>query len=382
MENLLREMAEQYQGRNYQNSFNIAQKVLEIDSKNISALHCKLLSAFETKKTDACIEAADAIIATIDRSLLFPYLEEHSQKRQILRQSYNLKAWVSYEKSDKKSDLEKALKNINTGLSITAPIDNDEYMNAYLDTKARILLKLNRTNEAYSTVRIAQRSRPYFSDLQDIRESEGYKNYISQLNTSGWVKYQKGTETETAIEALKRYENFIDLLAKDEGEEIMYHQIEWEKEKFKKKEIEAVEKKMNFKFPKEYIDFVTSYGNFTIDEGYYLLKPNKITRLSDALKSDWNVNLEIECNDTQRENLDNLICFATGESGRQEIWYYCFSAKSFNSTTNLMDVVEYSQGDWWRLTETPKSKYQHKRGGFDLYISKLIDKLINDILEE
>jgi len=382
-EKLLKEMSEQYAEKNYQKSYNLALKVLEIDSKNLSALHCKLFSAFEIKKSDACIEAADAIIVTIDRSTLFPYLEEDSKKRQLLRFAYNLKAWITYEKSDNKTVLEKALENINTALSITSPIDTDEYMNAYLDTKVRILLKLNRNNEAYSTARIALKSDPYFSDLRDIKESEGYKNYLTQLNISGWGKYQKGNETETAIEALRRYENFINLYAKDEGEEVkLYHQIEWEKEKFKKKEIEEVEKKLNFKFPEDYIDFVTKYGNFKINEGYSLLRPHEITRLSDALKTEWNVNLEKKCNAAQRDNLSNLICFATGEEDRQDIWYFCFSAKTLHPATQFMDVIQYNQDDWWHLTETPQYKYEHKRGGFDLYISALVDKLIVDIIEE
>lgn len=382
-EKILKEMSEHYTDKNYQKSYNLALKVLEIDSKNLSALHCKLFSAFEIKQSDACIEAADAIITVIDRSTLFPYLEEDSKKRQLLRFAYNLKAWISYEKSDNKTVLEKALENIDTALSITSPIDTDEYMNAYLDTKVRILLKLNRNNEAYSTARIALKSDPFFRDLRDIKESEGYKNYLTQLNISGWGKYQKGIETETAIEALRRYENFIKLYAKDEGEEVeFYHKIEWKKEKFKKKEIEEVEKKLNFKFPKEYIDFVTKYGNFKINEGYFLLRPYEITRLSDALKTEWNLNLEKKCNATQRDNLHNLICFATGEEGRQDIWYFCFSAKTLHPVTQFMDVIQYNQDDWWHLTETPQYVYEHKRSGFDLYISELVDQLINDILED
>ncbi|HLO52909.1 MAG TPA: SMI1/KNR4 family protein [Saprospiraceae bacterium] len=382
-EKILKEMSVHYTDKNYQKSYNLALKVLEIDSKNLSALHCKLFSAFEIKQSDACIEAADAIIAVIDRSTLFPYLEEDSRKRQLLRFAYNLKAWISYEKSENKAVLEKALENINTALSITSPIDKDEYMNAYMDTKVRILLKLNRNNEAYSTARIALKSDPLFRDLRDIKESEGYKNYLTQLNISGWGKYQKGIETETAIEAFRRYENFIKLYAKDEGEEVeFYHQIEWKKEKFKKKEIEEVEKKLNIKFPKEYIDFVTKYGNFSISGGYFLLKPHEIIRLSDALKTEWNVDIEKKCNAAQRDNLRNLICFGTGEEGSQDIWYYCFSMKTLHPTTQFMDVIEYNQDDWWHLTESPGYKYEHKRSGFDLYISELVDQLINDILED
>ncbi|RYU97707.1 SMI1/KNR4 family protein [Emticicia agri] len=378
IEKRVEEMRQQYIGREYEKAYQSAGKILQDDTKNLSALHCLMNTAYELKKPKEAIEASNRIISSIDQSTLFPYLEEHSYYRQLLREAYNLRAWISYETG---KDLSKALEDVNAALSITSPIDKDPHLNAYVDTKVRILLKLNRPKEAYATAEKALRKDPDIQDLQDIKTSEAYQAYITEVHKSGWGKYTKGTTTETAIEALIRYENFIKIYEKETEQKMPYQQLKWYKKKFSAKDIQEAEKRLGISLPPDYIKFVTTYGNFSIQEGYNLLEPKEITRLSDALRKEWEINLEKKCTPKQRENLDNLICFGYGTEDQQDVWYYVFSYKTRNQQTGYMDVLPYNQDDWWDLTKTPTLIYTDKRGGFDNYISQLIDSLIQDIIE-
>jgi tetratricopeptide (TPR) repeat protein len=379
MEKRVEEMRQQYMGREYEKANQLAKKILQDDAKNLSALNCFMNTSYELKKPKEAIEASTKIISSIDQSSLFPYLEEHSYYRQLLREAYNLRAWIAYEANN---DLNKALEDVNKALSISSPIDKDPNMNAYVDTKVRILLKLNRTKEAYATAEKALRKDPDIRDLQDIKTSEAYKNYITEVHQSGWGKYTKGSHTEIAIEALNRYENFIKGYEKDTEQKLPYHQLKWYKNKFSPKELQEVEKRLGITLPPDYVKFVTTYGNFSILEGHNLVEPKEIARLSDALRKEWEINLDKECSPKQRENLDNLICFGYGDEDLQEVWYYVFSYKTRNQQTGYTEVLPYNQDDWWDLTKTPDHIYSEKRGGFDAYISELIDSLIQEIIEE
>ncbi len=378
MEKQVEEMRQQYMSREYEKAYQSASNILKDDAKNLSALNCLMNSAYELKKPKEAVEASTKIISSIDQSTLFPYLEEHSFYRQLLREAYNLRAWICYETG---KDLSKALEDVNRALSITSPIDKDPNLNAYVDTKVRILLKLNRTKEAYATAEKALRQDPDIRDLQDIKSSEAYKKYVSEVHQSGWGKYTKGSATETAIEALNRYESFIKLYEKDTEQPLPYHQLKWYKNKFSQKELQEVEKRLNITLPQDYVKFVTTYGNFSIQEGYNLLNPKEITRLSDALRKEWEINLDKKCTPKQRENLDNLICFSYGTEDQQDVWYYVFSYKTRNPQTGYMEVQPYNQDDWWDLTKAPERTYSDKRGGFDAYISDLVDSLIQNIME-
>ncbi|WP_158561253.1 SMI1/KNR4 family protein [Emticicia sp. C21] len=379
MKKRVEEMRQQYMSREYEKAYQLARNILKDDAKNLSALNCLMNSAYELKKPKEAVEASTKIISSIDQSTLFPYLEEHSYYRQLLREAYNLRAWIAYETG---KDLPKALEDVNRALSITSPIDKDQNLNAYIDTRVRILLKLNRTKEAYATAEKALRKDPDIRDLQDIKSSEAYKKYVAEVHQSGWGKYTKGSSTETAIEALNRYENFIKLYEKDTEQPLPYHQLKWYKNKFSQKELQEVEKRLGITLPPDYIKFVTTYGNFSIQEGYNLLNPKEITRLSDALRKEWEINLDKKCTPKQRENLDNLICFGYGTEDQQDVWYYVFSYKTRNAQTGYMEVQPYNQDDWWDLTKTPERMYSDKRGGFDTYISELVDSLIQSIIEE
>ena len=378
MEKRVEEMRQQYMGREYEKAYQSAKKILQDDAKNLSALNCLMNTAYELKKPKDAIEASTKVISSIDQGTLFPYLEEHSYYRQLLREAYNLRAWIAYEAG---KNLPEALDDVNMALSITSPIDKDPNLNAYVDTKVRILLKLNRPKEAYATAEKALRKDPDIRDLQDIKTSEAYKKYITEVHKSGWGKYTKGTTTETAIEALTRYESFIKFYEKETGQEMPYHQLKWYKKKFSSKEIQEAEKRLGIILPPDYVKFVTTYGNFSILEGYNLLEPKEITRLSDALRKEWEINLDKKCTPKQRENLDNLICFGYGTEDQQDVWYYVFSYKTRNQQTGYMDVLPYNQDDWWDLTKTPALIYSDKRGGFDTYISQLMDSLIQNIIE-
>ncbi len=382
LEKLYTEIENNFQQKKYEKAIEAAETIFAIEPNNLLALQYKLSSCITLKKDGESIKTANQIIAAINESNLFAYLPADGQKRALLRQAYNIKAWIEYTQSKKNADLERALQLVNKAISITSPIDKDSNLPAYLDTKVRILLKMRRENEAYATTQKALKIDANALDLQHIKQSEGYKKYVVENNKSGWPIYQKGNEIETAFEALNRYEKFVKSYENEEGVNLEFNHLKWKNKKFKISDLEQVEQKFNFKFPADYVLFVTKYGNFSIAEGYDLLNPDEITRLSTALRKEWSINLEKKCKAIQIENLDNLICFGTGEEDRQDIWYYVFSNKTRNSTTGFMEVLAYNQDDWWELTETPQKKYESKRGGFDANISAMVDMLINSILEE
>lgn len=279
LDELAKKGSELMQRGDYKEALNLFNEVIKSEPDNLYAVYGKAFclavsrnsTSDKTKKEDLTREIwelCERLIKITSEFSLFPYLEEHLFPRETLRFAYNAFAWYIYEKATDEKILLEALGYIEHCLSLKSPLDKEESFFCYLDTKVRILLKMNKNEEAYRIVQNVLEKDMYFGDFQDIRMNKDYKNWISGGNIE---KYLKGKEGETAHEALMRLQEYIDKFGHEYFEEGVNFNNPVSKE-----EIEKVERKLETKFPPSYVEFLIKHGPFVIDgRNYKLLSPKE-----------------------------------------------------------------------------------------------------------
>jgi Leucine-rich repeat (LRR) protein len=88
----------------------------------------------------------------------------------------NMVAWKMHSLTSDKSELEKALAIVQKGVDL---IQGEEDYYIY-DTQVRILLKLERKEEAYQIVKRILAQSPGFGDFQDIKQGTDYNNWVAK----------------------------------------------------------------------------------------------------------------------------------------------------------------------------------------------------------
>jgi tetratricopeptide (TPR) repeat protein len=134
---------------------------------------------------DEILRTSRRLIAVTPEERLQPYSKEHLFPRETLRFAYRSLAAYGMERATSRRDIEKALENIDHCLSLRSPLDKEESLFGCLETKVRILLKLERTEEAYFIAHIVLKKDPRFEDLQDIKESKEYKAWLEEGGAEG-----------------------------------------------------------------------------------------------------------------------------------------------------------------------------------------------------
>jgi len=92
-------------------------------------------------------------------------------KMEVCREAANGLGWNMMEEGKK---LEEALDYVNEAVSCMRG-EEDNYI---YDTKVRILLKMNKRNEAYKIVKSILNEDPHFGDFQDIKNDANYKKWL------------------------------------------------------------------------------------------------------------------------------------------------------------------------------------------------------------
>jgi tetratricopeptide (TPR) repeat protein len=138
------------------------------------AYNKKLNDSKDYKKL--CLGEAKTCLSLIPEDFdIWHFTKEGKFHEEIIRYSTNAIAWYIYENSNNKSSLEDALALIERACSY-ATTPQTYYI---FDTKVRILLKLNREEDAFVIVKKILKKLPNFSDFQDFKNNQRYLDWIN-----------------------------------------------------------------------------------------------------------------------------------------------------------------------------------------------------------
>ncbi|SFE42570.1 hypothetical protein SAMN05518672_10683 [Chitinophaga sp. CF118] len=107
---------------------------------------------------------------------LIPANSNHHYHKNVMRVVCNTLAWYMAESTEQKEVLENALGIIQQGID---HIETEQHYFLY-DTQVRILLRLERTEEAYKIVHDILNLLPGFADFQDFKTDERYNEWLKK----------------------------------------------------------------------------------------------------------------------------------------------------------------------------------------------------------
>ena len=189
-------------------------------------------------------------------------------------------------------------------------------------------------------------------------------------------EYMVGKDTETAIEALERFEMFIKIYFTDDSE----HEFTVNySSKVTEDNLLKIESKFNFSFPPSYKNFVLEKGIIRIGEmGIPLMEIESIGTLYSKLQYEWDETFN-DIEESHKEELEKskeLITFSYGED-EQSNWYYCFDKRSLNQDTGEMNIYSFCQ-DYWFFEEEERCEGRCFDNHFIELINEKIDYIVNE----
>lgn len=196
-----------------------------------------------------------------------------------------------------------------------------------------------------------------------------------------------GSENETAKEALDRLQNTLKFL-ESQGKDLDDYNDNYKpifKEIVTLNEILEAEERLGIKFPKSYVDFVTTHGLFVLGEGskYWsmLFHPNVIFKLSDELESDWEVDWDEFYSQEQKEIMDKRFRFSNGNVTFQLFMHYCFDFNTLNPETGQLSIVQF-YGDEWEYMFEDEIEMCQEKDAFNTYVQNIVNEAIKEIVGE
>jgi tetratricopeptide (TPR) repeat protein len=137
------------------------------------AYHKQLEDSLPYKKL--CFKEAKLCLSLVPENFsIWHFTEEGQFHDEVIRYSINAIAWYVYETSNNKNSLENALELIDRACTF-ATNPSTYYI---FDTKVRILIKLDRSSEAFQIVKKILKKVPNFSDFQDFKKNQAYLNWL------------------------------------------------------------------------------------------------------------------------------------------------------------------------------------------------------------
>ena len=130
-----------------------------------------------------CCEAGKRCLTLVPESALLWHFDDLSAfYREVMRFSANAVAWFLYEEAKTPAQYEEALVWAEKGLPA---VELDQEAHLYLlDTQVRILLALQRTEEAYTIAQRVLSRYPKFKDFQDISTNAAFKKWKKKRASS------------------------------------------------------------------------------------------------------------------------------------------------------------------------------------------------------
>ncbi|TCN61291.1 hypothetical protein D0809_21565 [Flavobacterium circumlabens] len=139
-----------------------------------------LLNDYLPKGIEAANTCLELLKPYIAAGNIWHYTEWGKFQKEVIRYANNFIAWQRYENTDDEKLLHEALKMTETACHYIEDGNKDQL---YLyDTRARLLLKLNRKEEAYEIIRttlIKDKNNPYFEELLNDPD---YKIWLKNRN--------------------------------------------------------------------------------------------------------------------------------------------------------------------------------------------------------
>ena len=377
-----------FANKSWQKAYDLLHFDNENSEANLFAAFAKLYCAAQLELKTAQKDAE--IVLDYTDFEFWAYLKEHNFPRYARRFAYHFLAFLEKEKSN----FDNALNYINEALSINSPIDDLDDI-PLLELKAEIYLAQKEETLAFFTIQRILNSDPENQTFAAIIKTTEYMDF---LKTNNMEKFKKGTNTETAIEALNRYKAFLKLFIvttenfeMDELEPFFFQEISEE-------DIQECENRLQFQFPPSYRNFILENGLFRLGEyndyESKLLEPNVIKNLYDEIHTNyyWNdfLNDFADKKEEVLKDTKHLIPFSYGDE-QLGIYFYCFDKRSLNPKTGEMAVYKFSQDDWYDFDalamcnpetyDTYTNINLQNNFGFDKHISSLVDQQIEYLLD-
>ncbi|MCB9640104.1 MAG: leucine-rich repeat domain-containing protein [Myxococcales bacterium] len=125
-----------------------------------------------------CAEEGRRCLALVPTHNIWHFTDEGAFHEEVVRFASNAVAWYKYEQAKDQAALEQALSTIERAL----PFAKEAAFFYVQDTYVRILLALDRQDEAYQCVYKILAQEPKFKDFQDIKKSSPYKSWLRKRN--------------------------------------------------------------------------------------------------------------------------------------------------------------------------------------------------------
>lgn len=149
-----------------------------------------------------CMELLQPVISS---GAIMHFTDYGQFQEEVIRYACNALAWNRYKKATNNAELEEALQYAEQGcLYVDAP-----FYFYVIDTKVRILLALERKEEAYEIIRATLIKDKYFNDFQEFKENADYKEWLKNKNEG---KVLNLTENEKKF--LKQIEYLLENIRK------------------------------------------------------------------------------------------------------------------------------------------------------------------------
>jgi len=372
-----------FANKSWQKAYDLLHFDNENSEANLFTAFAKLYCAAQLELQSAQKDAENLLDYTDFE--FWAYLKEHNFPRYARRFAYHFLAFLEKEKSN----FDNALHYINEALSIHSPIDDLDDI-PLLELKTKIYLAQKEEALAFFTIQRILNLDPENQTFEAILKTTKYSEFVEATDLEN---FKKGTNTETAIEALNRYKDFLKFfIATNENFE-MEDLAPFFFQEVSEEEIQECENRLQFKFPPSYRKFLLNYGLFSLGKHREfeskLLPPKQMQTLYYELHIDWTSS----CKNMKEEELEgakHIITFSYGDESLQLVWYFGFDKRSLNTETGEMAVYKFCQDDWNfealekcdpETYDNYTNNYEQNNFGFDKHISQLIDEKIAYLIE-
>ncbi|WP_108866300.1 SMI1/KNR4 family protein [Aquimarina aquimarini] len=204
-----------------------------------------------------------------------------------------------------------------------------------------------------------------------------------------FTRYVKGPDSETAIQAIRRYEKVIKTIQKevditeDFEEDLELYWKPYFYKQISEDELQKHEISLGIVFPPSYKEFVVKYGLLIFGKESQCNRKMFLDyeTMTDALKDYWNIDVEKEDSIEAKERLNKVFIFSTGDESLQSVYYHCLDFNTLNKETGEVSIVNFNQDEWGYFIEDERKEMCNTRG-FDKHIRILVDEAIDDLLSE